>query len=163
MAHDREIAADPSTSGLELDPALGPWCYTGMKKLPTIVLCAAVAVLCGCTKPVVIDWDQLDEQDHLKYFEGKPFTGIAVKKFESGQKNWERTFKEGKRHGLATGWYENGQKDDEATYKAGKLHGRYTEWYENGEKSEEGTYKDDQLISSKKFHEVDEETQKAAP
>jgi antitoxin component YwqK of YwqJK toxin-antitoxin module len=111
----------------------------------------------------VIDWDQLEEQDHLKYFEGKPFTGIAVKKFENGQKNWERTFKEGKRHGLATGWYENGQKDDEATYKAGKLHGRYTEWYENGEKSEEGTYKDDQLISSKKFHEVHEETQKAAP
>ena len=40
---------------------------------------------------------------------------------ENGQKQFEATFKEGKRDGLWTTWHENGQKWEEETYKNGKL------------------------------------------
>ena len=89
-----------------------------MKTLIT-VLCV-VALLVGCAKPVVVDWDQLEQRDGLQYFEGKPFTGRAVEKFKKGQKSGEATFKDGKAHGPWTMWYENGQKKEEATWKDGK-------------------------------------------
>ena len=50
-----------------------------MKKLLTIVLCAAVALLVGCvTNDVVVDFDQLKGGTLIRYFEGKPFTGVGV-------------------------------------------------------------------------------------
>ena len=51
---------------------------------------------------VVIDWDQLEGRDGLWHFEGKPFTGVAVRKYKSGQKKVEGTYKDGKQHGLYT-------------------------------------------------------------
>ena len=45
---------------------------------------------------IVVDEDQLEERDDLHYFEEKPFTGVAVKKYPNGQKYMEDTFKAGK-------------------------------------------------------------------
>ena len=103
------------------------------------VLCA-VALFAGCAKEV--GFDDLERRGYLTYFEGKPFTGVAVRKYKDGQKWFEDTFKDGKQHGLSTSWYENGQKQREATFKDGKEHGLYTSWYENGQKEKEATFKD---------------------
>ena len=97
------------------------------------VLCA-VALLGGCAKQsevdapdvvdapkIVVDWEQIEERDDLGYFEGKPFTGVAVWKYPNGQKFSEGTYKDGKQHGLYTAWYLNGQKKYEFTLKAGEL------------------------------------------
>ena len=80
---------------------------------------------------VVVDGDQLELRDGLFYFKGEPFTGVAVKKYDNGQKEWEATLKDGKKHGLWTEWYENGQKVFEATFKDGELIS-YNEWDEDG-------------------------------
>ena len=64
--------------------------------------------------------DQLELRDDLRYFEEKPFTGVAVEKYPNGQKRYEITFKDGKWHGLRTRWWNNGQKMGEITYKDGK-------------------------------------------
>jgi hypothetical protein len=85
---------------------------------------------------VVVDGDKIEEREDLYYFEGKLFTGLAVDKYENGQKKYEATLKDGKEHGLWTEWYENGQKEEERTYKDGKLHG-LTRWHENGQKKNE--------------------------
>ena len=69
---------------------------------------------------VVVDEDQLERRDGLWYFEGKPFTGVAVWKHENGKKEKEITIKDGKPDGLWTWWHENGQKKYEATWKDGK-------------------------------------------
>jgi antitoxin component YwqK of YwqJK toxin-antitoxin module len=103
------------------------------------VLCAA-ALLCGCAKKV--GFDDLEKRDGLRYFEGKPFTGVAVRKYKNGQKWFEDNYKDGRQHGLSTSWYENGQKNEETTYKDGKQHGLYTSWYDNGQKEKEATFKD---------------------
>ena len=100
---------------------------------------------------VVVDWEQIEERDDLGYFEGKPFTGVAVRKFPDGQKKMEVTYKDGEWHGLATYWYENGQKGSEATYKDGVVHGLMTLWHENGQKQSERTFKDGIGISYKEW------------
>jgi len=80
---------------------------------------------------VVVDGDKIELRDGLFYFKGEPFTGGAVEKADNGQKEWEATFKDGKKHGLWTEWYENGQKQLEATFKVGELIS-YKEWDEDG-------------------------------
>ena len=127
-----------------------------------------VALLAGCSekkdsqlmgpKPVteapkvVVDGDQIEfrggiiEQEGLAYFEGNPFTGVAVWKYTppnpNAQKWNEITYKDGKRHGLETYWYENGQKQSEHTHKDGIEHGPGAAWYENGQKKAEWNFKD---------------------
>ena len=117
-----------------------------MKKLLTIVLCAALAVLAGCTgKDAVVDYQKLEERDKLTHFKGKPFTGVAVRKY--GQKKQETTYMDGKMHGLWTWWHPNGLKEAEGTYMDGKKHGQETWWHPNGLKQYERTYEDGKMIS----------------
>jgi antitoxin component YwqK of YwqJK toxin-antitoxin module len=104
------------------------------------VLCA-VALLAGCAKKdpeievpkVVVYWHQLEERDDLEYFEEKPFTGVSVGKYPNGQKRFEQTYKDGKKHGLAIWWNGGGQKKEEGTIKDGKPWSA-TVWKPNGEK-----------------------------
>jgi len=71
-----------------------------------------------------------------------PYSGVAVKYYDNGQKYREGTYKDGELDGKATGWYENGQKREEGTLKDGELDGKFTQWHENGQKMKEGSYKD---------------------
>ena len=80
---------------------------------------------------VVIDGDQIEGRAGTAYFEEKPFTGVAVWKYENGQKRQEQNWKDGKLDGLATRWHENGQKKDEYTYKEGEVVS-IKEWNEDG-------------------------------
>ena len=102
---------------------------------------------------VVVDYDQLERRDGLMYFEEKPFTGVALKKHENGQKERETTFRDGKRDGLLTDWRKNGQKDRETTFKDGRYDGLRTKWHENGQKKEESVYQNRKRISSKYWDE----------
>ena len=97
---------------------------------------------------VVVASSKLKWRDDLRYFEGKPFTGVAVEKYKNGQKSAELNYKAGKMHGLHTGWHENGQKKKEINYKDGKRDGLRTGWHENGQKREEGNFKGGKLMTS---------------
>ena len=98
---------------------------------------------------VVINTAQLEKRDGLMYFDGKPYTGVAVDKYRVGK--WkmelteESTWKDGKFDGPLTKWYENGQKQSIVTLKNRKMNGPVITWYENGQKFEEGTYRDNKL------------------
>jgi antitoxin component YwqK of YwqJK toxin-antitoxin module len=126
------------------------WCFLrGMKFLSILMVGVAMHVGgCGQKDPevavpkTVVDAWQLRDRDGLKYFKGKPFTGVSVSVHLDGQKLGESTYKDGKRDGPWTRWHENGQKWRESTYKDGKWDGLRTQWYENGQKEEESTYKD---------------------
>jgi len=142
-------------------------------------------LLVGCVtnKPVaeaskvVVDADLLQDRNGVYYLpnEAKPFTGVGVRKYKSGQKE-EETFKDGKQHGSVTGWYPNGQKRSEITYKDGKRDGLLTAtvwkpngekcpdtnvvdgtgifcgYHNNGQKSHESTWKDGKKISVKGWY-----------
>ncbi len=102
----------------------------------------------GDDPPKPIDHDILEFREEVAYLpnEKKPFTGVAKKKYENGQKLSETNYKDGRVDGLLTAWYENGNKELEQTYKDGKLNGPYiSSWYANGQKEEENNWKDGKL------------------
>ena len=114
----------------------------------------------GCGETV--DASKLVEIDGLTYEGGSeaPFTGVAISKYDSGQKKYEATYKDGKREGLQTFWHENGQKASEATIKDGEKGGLQTFWHKNGKKSSEVTYKDGKKVSETKWDKEGNEIKK---
>ena len=111
-----------------------------------IATLSAMLLLAGCgeDEDVEIDGNLIQERGGVAYLpkEEDPFTGVAVFKYVSGQKEEEVTYKDGKEEGLCTYWYESGQKKRERTYKAGKRDGPFISWYESGQKRREGNAKD---------------------
>ena len=87
----------------------------------------------GCGEEIkTVDASKLvDRGDGLRYVGDSEFTGVAVSKYENGQKKWEGTYKDGKREGLLTSWHTNGQKRREGTWKDGKKVSE-TKWDEEG-------------------------------
>jgi len=67
--------------------------------------------------------------------------GIDKVYYQNGQKEVERTYKNGKQAGLCIGQHPNGQKMSESFYKDGQENGLVTEWYENGQKEREEIFK----------------------
>jgi antitoxin component YwqK of YwqJK toxin-antitoxin module len=45
----------------------------------------------------VVDYRKLEGRSDLWYFNGKPFTGVAVEKNPNGQKHEEITYKDGEK------------------------------------------------------------------
>ena len=103
-----------------------------MKRLLLIVL--PLLLIVGCSKP--LDDESLIDRGGVKYQQDsqKPYSGKVFSLYGNAQKEFEGSYKDGKRDGLRTGWYENGQKKSEGTYKDGKQDGTWTLWYENGQK-----------------------------
>ena len=86
------------------------------------------------------------------YKDGKK-DGLNTEWYDNGQKKLEGTYKDGERDGLWTWWYEDEQKRSEGPYKDGKPDGLHVQWYENGKKRGEGTFKDGKIISQKEWNE----------
>jgi len=106
----------------------------------------AVVLLFGlsCSEREINSENLQQRGDELYYAvnEEKPYSGKVVETYENGQKRVERTFKNGKLHGLSTTWDSDGQKNTEISYKDGYKSGHYREWHYNGQQRMEGAYKD---------------------
>ena len=94
-----------------------------------------------------------DGEELTKVYIGKLINGEKDGKWtfwfhNTGTKQYEENWKDGKLDGLSTNWYKNGQKEVEGTYKDGKEDGLFTGWYENGQKEFEGTWKDGESFFS---------------
>ncbi len=81
----------------------------------------------------------------LAVFFSTAFAEVKTYYYNSGQKEQEVNYKDGKKHGLETGWHKNGQKSSETNYNDGKEHGLLTWWHKNGQKWKEANYKDGKL------------------
>ena len=128
-----------------------------------------------------IDTLQKRGETYYKINSDKPFSGLIINKYDSGQKKSKGFLTNGKEDGIWTYWYKDhpinyfrlyidnimdnlpyifydswenfGQKSKEEDYLDGILDRLYTEWYENGQMKFEGTFKDGKLISSKVWNE----------
>ena len=105
------------------------------------LLIIALLVVFGCAKP--INDETLIDKDGLKYHPdtNELYSGKVFKNRMGGKKEFEGSYKDGKKDGLWTDYHENGQKKSEGNHKDGKLDGLWTNWYENEQKSSEITYK----------------------
>ena len=70
-----------------------------------------------------------------------PYNGIGTSYYETGEKEIETHYKNGKKEGLETTRYKNGRKKYSQRYKNGKLEGMKTEWYGSGKKKSTSHYK----------------------
>ena len=128
-----------------------------------------------------IDTLQKRGETYYKINSDKPFSGLIINKYDSGQKKSKGFLTNGKEDGIWTYWYKDhpinyfrlyidnimdnlpyifydswenfGQKSKEEDYLDGILDRLYSEWYENGQMKFEGTFKDGKLISSKEWNE----------
>jgi len=73
--------------------------------------------------------------------------------YESGQKQHEVSFKDGKQDGLETYWHENGQKAGEVVYRNGQPDGLVTVWYETGQKMVEIMYEGGKVLDETRWDE----------
>ena len=107
----------------------------------TLLIILPLLLIVGCSKP--INDETLIDKRGLKYHPDTKelYSGKAFKNRMGGKKEFEGSYKDGKKDGLWTDYYENGQKSSELTYKNDKKDGKWTYWYEDGQKKWEGTYK----------------------
>ena len=100
----------------------------------TLLIITALMLIVGCSKP--INDETLIEMGRLKYHpETKElYSGEVFQNRMGGEKEFEGSYKDGKKDGLWTFWWDNGQKKKEATFKDGERDGKWTEWYETGQK-----------------------------
>ena len=114
--------------------------------LSLLCLLAFTSFITGCGE-TVIDAEKMQERGDLVYTvnQEKPFTGVVVKRYENGQKDWEQRYKGGVKSGRWIEWYDNGQMYSEGSYKDGLKVGKWTKWYENGQKGVEANYIDGKL------------------
>ena len=143
------------------------------------LLSVLIFLILGCSTD--IDTLQKRGETYYKINSDKPFSGLIINKYDSGQKKSKGFLTNGKEDGIWTYWYKDhpinyfrlyldnimdnlpyifydswenfGQKSKEEDYLDGILDRLYTEWYENGQMKFEGTFKDGKLISSKEWNE----------
>ena len=148
-----------------------------MKKL--FPLLSVLFLILGCSTD--IDTLQKKDETYYKVNSDKPFSGLILNKYDSGQKKSKGFLTNGKKDGIWTYWYKDnpvnyfrlyldnimdnlpyifydswenfGQKSKEVDYLDGILDRLSTEWYENGQKKVESTYKDGEIISEKYWNE----------
>ncbi len=115
-----------------------------------VVLVSLPLLLGGCGGKS-INVEAVDNRGGVLYLKGSdaPYTGKVFGLYESGQKEVEVNYKDGKAEGLGVSWYENGKKKGEENIKNGKRDGLAVQWYENGKKKGEGNFKDGELVSAK--------------
>jgi antitoxin component YwqK of YwqJK toxin-antitoxin module len=79
-----------------------------------------------------IDIEDIDFDDYIYYYEGKPYTGHAFELDDDGKLRSELTFFCGLPDGRWCDYYQNGNLSGEDYYKLGQSHGQNREWFPDG-------------------------------
>lgn len=114
-----------------------------MKKAFTILLFLIGSISSICATNLVIDLSKLVERNDSAFYQGKPFSGVAVLNSVKGKIVLETTYKNGLPNGLEITYYDNGNKRSESMMKNGKYNGKVKHYYETGKIKSSETYKDD--------------------
>ena len=122
-----------------------------MKKFMACLILGAL-LLCGCKYERIVPEEQLTEKSGLVYEKDakKPFTGIAVRLYPSGEKRGDIHYVQGKRHGKAVLYDKKGNTLLEGAYADDKMVG---EWigYIDGKVSMKEVWKQGRQIQYSKY------------
>ena len=80
---------------------------------------------------------------------------MEVRYFQTGNKEMEGHFKNGRKEGTWTFWFENGKRQSENNFRNDLRDGKSTVWRENGYKYYEGTYSMGKLHGTWIFYDTD--------
>lgn len=102
-----------------------------------------------------VDYKQLGFDNNLITWEGKPFSGVAIKKDKQGRKRGRFLYEGGLLHGLVEEWYTNGAKSVECTFVKNDRHGTNTYWNPDGTLLKRQVWKDGKLVESTDKHDLE--------
>lgn len=80
------------------------------------------------------------------YYEGKLFTGTAIKKAENGQIIAEEHYENGIANGIWREWYPTGKQKFTGKFNDGKNDGEWIQWYEDGSIQRKVLFKNGKMI-----------------
>ena len=75
---------------------------------------------------------RLLHQDGMLYFDGQPFSGMLIERYDNHRRKSETGYRKGKMDGLQQTWFSNGAKKTRRFYKGGRKHGLHQGWWLNG-------------------------------
>jgi antitoxin component YwqK of YwqJK toxin-antitoxin module len=87
-----------------------------------------------------IQADELEIDDYVYLYQGKPFSGVAYDNRPDGRLWSEQTLYAGVPDGPTRVWHENGALKLEKYFKLGRLHGPLKEWNADGTPLSEAVY-----------------------
>lgn len=94
------------------------------------------------------DYKLLGFENGLITQDGKPFTGVAIKKDKKGNKRGRFIYENGKLNGLVQEWYADGTRSVECTFVNDQRHGTNTYWNTDGTLMKRQIWKDGRLVDS---------------
>ena len=127
---------------------------TLMSKLSAAVAVSFLALGPGCTKPLEVDYKDVDyeSKDDSFTYKGKPFTGIAREKHKkNGLPSKEYPMRDGRINGVMREWWDNGKMSAETHFEKGKRHGLNRYWDITGKLIKEQVYEHGESISVKTY------------
>jgi antitoxin component YwqK of YwqJK toxin-antitoxin module len=116
-----------------------------MKKVLPLLILLALA-LPGCKEKLLQEVNETwpdGSKKKVSLFRAEEDKNQKIKEiryYQSGKKEMEGEFLNGKKDGAWTSWFENGMKQSEGFFKNDMRNGKATVWRESGFKFYEGTY-----------------------
>lgn len=102
----------------------------------------------------VVDIEDLEYPgDGLYYFNGMPFTGLAVTT-DAGRVEAEEHYRDGLLWGMKKVWHRNGQLEREAECAFGVFHGLVRTWFADGKPESESIYEHGVLVLQQRWDEA---------
>lgn len=120
----------------------------------TTLLLAGLACLAAETVAEV-DYKKLGYDNELYTFDGKPYTGAAIKKDKQGRTRGRYNYTAGQLDGIVEEWTTNGVKSVETPFVKGRRHGTNTYWNTDGSLLKRQVWKDGQLVDSTDKHDLE--------
>lgn len=131
-----------------------------MKTLRSIGLSAllglcALSVLAAAALAEV-DYKKLGYENELYTYEGKPYTGTAIKKDKQGRVRGKYTYANGLLNGTVEEWYTNGVRSVETPFVQNQRHGTNSYWNLDGSLLKRQTWREGKLIDSTDKHDLEQ-------
>jgi antitoxin component YwqK of YwqJK toxin-antitoxin module len=101
------------------------------------------------------DYKKLGFADGKITNEGKPYTGVAIKRDKQGNKRARYVYKDGLLEGVIEEWYADGVKSVECTFMNNQRHGTNTYWKTDGSLLKRQVWKAGKLVESTDPHDLE--------
>lgn len=128
-------------------------------KFVLVVVVALCGLVCArgedAPKAADVDFKVLGFENNLFTFEGKPFSGVAIKKDKQGRLRGRYEYAEGRFDGLTQEWYTNGVKSAQTRFVRGMRHGTNEYFNTDGSLLKRQLWREDKLVESTDKHDME--------
>ena len=125
-----------------------------------VVLSAVSALLLRAVDAPVepagaVDYKKLGYENEKFTYEGRLFSGVAVRKDKQGRVRAQYAYKDGVNHGVCEEWYTNGVKSVQTPFANGQRHGTNIYWNTDGSLLKRQLWRDGKLVESTDPHDLE--------